>query len=105
MQGLEIMYITLTRSQGTQEQLHQAAEFLGKFLPRLKRQAGVLAIYHFDRPDKGDDFTIIVWENEDAVKAYRQGELVKEALAFEQAHGLPATREGYPLMLAVSSEF
>ena len=96
------MYITLTRSQGTPEQLSQAGTFLAEFLPRLKKQPGVIAAYHFDRPDKGDDFTIIVWESEDAVKAYRQSALMKEALAFEQSHHLAASREGYPLGLGLS---
>lgn len=99
------MYITLTRSQGTPDQLRQAGEFLAGFLPRLKQQPGVLAVYHFDRPDKGDDFTIIVWEDEQAAKDYRQGNLVKEAIAFEQLQNLPATREGYPLGLGISNQF
>ena len=98
------MYITLTHSQGTLDQLRQTGEFLAEFLPRLKQQPGVLAVYHFDRPDKGDDFTIIVWDNEEAVKDYRQGTLVKEALAFEQSHNMPATREGYPLSLGMSNK-
>ncbi len=98
------MFITLTRSQGTPEQLRQAAEFLSKFLPRLKQERGVRAVYHFDRPDQGDDYTIIVWEDEAAARAYRQSELVKEAMAFEQSNKLPATREGYPLGLGLSDK-
>ncbi len=98
------MYITLTRSQGTPEQLQRAASFLSEFLPRLKQQPGVHAVYHFDRPDQGDDYTIIVWTDESAAKAYRQSELVKEAMAFELSQKLPATREGYPLGLALSDK-
>jgi len=45
-----------------------------------------------------------VWENEDAVRAYRGSELIKEAIAFEKAHNMPATREGYPLTFATSKE-
>ncbi len=99
------MSVTLTRSEGTPEQLRQTEEFLAGFLPRLKKQqAGVLAVYHFDRPDKGDDLTIIVWENEDAAKAYRNSALVKEAMAFEQAHKMPGTREGYALNVGISDQ-
>jgi quinol monooxygenase YgiN len=91
------MYITITTSTPTREQLPQVEAFLQRFLPRVQRQPGVLAVYHYVRADKGDDSTLIVWEDEAAVQAYRTGDLVKEAIAFEQAHNLPATREGYPL--------
>ncbi len=99
-----MMYITLTRSEGSAEQLQKAADFLSSFLPRLKQQPGVLAAYHFDRPDKGDDLTIIVWKDQAAVQAYRQGSLIKEAMAFEQLNGMPATREGYPLRLGLGDK-
>ncbi len=99
-----MLYITLTQSQGTPQQLKQAADFLSKFLPRLKQEPGVLAVYHFDRPDKGDDLTIIVWKDQAAAQAYRQGSLVKEAIAFEKANGMPATREAYPLELGLSDK-
>ncbi len=98
------MFITLTRSQGTAQQLHETGEFLSQFLPRLKQEPGVRAVYHFDRPDHGDDYTIIVWEDEEAAKAYRQSALVKEAMEFEQAHKMPATRESYPLGVALSDK-
>ena len=92
------MFITITTSKATPEQLHEVETFLHEFLPRLKQQPGVLAIYHYARPEQGDGSTIIIWENEEAVQAYRRSELLKEAIAFEQAHHLPSTREGYPLI-------
>jgi heme-degrading monooxygenase HmoA len=49
------------------------------------------------RPEHDDHTTIIIWENEEAVRAYRASDLVREAIAFEQANNLPARREGYPL--------
>ena len=98
MNGGSSMYITITTSQPTSEQLPEEEAFLHQFLPRLQQQPGVVAVYHFFRPDKGDDSTLIIWENEAAVQAYRTSALVKEAIAFGQAHNLPATREGYPLM-------
>ena len=96
------MYTTLTQSQGTPGQLKEIGSFLAGFLPRLNRAPGVLAVYHFDRPDKGNDYTIVIWESRDAAKAYRQGALATEAMAFEQSHNLPATRESYPLALGLS---
>lgn len=91
------MYITITTSKPTPEQLPEVEAFLHRFLPRVQQQPGGLAVYHYVRTDKGDDSTLIIWENEAAVQAYRTSALVKEAITFEQAHNLPATREGYPL--------
>jgi hypothetical protein len=54
-------------------------------------------VYNYVRHDKGDDNTSIIWENQAAVQAYRSSDLIKEAIAFEQAHNLPSTREGYLL--------
>ena len=92
------MFITITTSKATPEQLEEIETFLHEFLPRLERQPGLLAIYHYARPEQGDESTIIIWENEEAVQAYRRSDLIQEAIAFEQAHHLPSTREGYPLI-------
>ncbi len=94
---MRVLFITITTSKGTPAQLQAAANFLREFLPRLERQPGVVATYHYSRPEQGDDTTIIIWENEDAVRAYRSSDLIREVIAYEQAAGLPATREGYPL--------
>lgn len=91
------MYITITTSKPTPTQLPEVEAFLQRFLPRVQQQPGVVAVYHYVRPDQGDDGTLIIWENEAAVQTYRTSELVKEAVAFEHAHNVPATREGYPL--------
>ncbi len=92
------MFITITTSKATPEQFQEVEAFLHEFLPRLKQQPGVLAIYHYARPGQGDESTIIIWENEEAVQAYRRSELIQKAIAFEQAHNLLSTREGYPLI-------
>jgi heme-degrading monooxygenase HmoA len=92
------MFITITTSKVTPEQMKQVEGFLEGFLPRLKHQLGVIAIYHYARPEKGDESTIVVWENQEAVKTYRESDLIKEVIAFETRHNLPATREGYPLV-------
>ena len=91
------MFITVTTSRPNPDQLARAEAFLSNFLPRLEQQPGVVAIYHYSRPAQGDDSTLIIWESQEAVKSYREGSLVKEALAFEKEANLPATRESYPL--------
>lgn len=91
------MFITITSSKVDSVQLEKVEKFLAEFLPRFQKQPGVNSIYHFDRPDKGDEVTVVVWESEDAVKAYRQSVLIKEVIEFEKANNLPASREGYPL--------
>ncbi len=49
------MHITITTSKPTPEQLPEVEAFLSQFLPRVQQQPGVVAVYHFVRPDKGDD--------------------------------------------------
>lgn len=48
---------------------------------KLKSPPSVAAIYHYARPEKGDENTIIIWKSKESLIAYRQGELVKEARA------------------------
>ena len=93
------MFITITTSEVTPDQLVQVEGFLKEFLPRMEKQPGVLAIYHYNRPEKGDESTIVIWKDQESLTAYREGELIKEAIAFEKKMGLEATtREGYPLV-------
>jgi hypothetical protein len=61
----------------------------------------VVAVYHFTKPEVGEEVTVIVWEDEQARAAYRQSELINEALEPEQRLGLASTREAYPLTLAL----
>jgi len=98
------MFITITSSKVTPEQSRQVEAFLGGFLPRLKQQPGVVAIYHYARPERGDEITIVVWKSQEAVKAYRESDLIKEAIAIETQLNLPATREGYPLVYGTCVE-
>src|SRR5438876_8899990 len=65
------MYITITTSKPTPEQLPEVEAFLHRFLPRVQQQPGAVAVYHYVRLDKGDDSTLIIWESEAAVEAYR----------------------------------
>lgn len=97
------MLISITSSKVNNEQATKVERFLAEFLPRLKQEPGVVAIYHYKRPDKGDEATIVIWEDEQSIKRYREGKLIKEPIAFEQELGLQTTttREAYPLLLAV----
>jgi len=92
------MFITITSSKASTEQSAEVDAFLAKFLPRAKQLPGVVAIYHYARPDKGDASIIIVWESTSALQAYRDGDLIKEAISFEKQHGMTTTREGYPVI-------
>jgi quinol monooxygenase YgiN len=94
------MYITVTTSHPKPDQVMMLEAFLSKFLPRLEKQPGVVAVYHYMRPEEGDDSTLIIWESQQALKNYRESDLVQEAIAFEKKTGLPATRETHPLAYA-----
>jgi len=99
------MIITITSSKVPSEHSEKVEIFLRDFLPRLKQQQGVLGIYHFARPDKEDESTIVIWKSQEDVKRYREGELIKEAFAFESQLILQSTREGYPLIYGAGVEF
>jgi heme-degrading monooxygenase HmoA len=92
--------ISITSSQVTTKTSQQVEAFLQTFLPKMRRFPGVIAIYHFARPDQGDEKTIAIWESAEALKAYRESDLVKEAIAFEKKMGLPSAREAYPIINA-----
>ena len=95
------MLISITSSKVSTEQAPKVEKFLEEFLPRFKQELGVVAIYHYKRPEKGDEATIVIWEDEKSLKRYREGKLIKEAIAFEQKLGMQTTREAYTLMLAI----
>ena len=94
------MYITITTSQVTPDKLEAVESFLKEFYPRFQKQPGVVGIYHFSRPEKGDEATIVIWKDQESVKAYRESGLIKEAIAFEQKLNLPSSRESYPLIFS-----
>jgi hypothetical protein len=56
------VFIQLRQIQVTREQRVEVENFLASFLPRLKSQPGVAAIYHYARPEKGDESTLIILE-------------------------------------------
>jgi heme-degrading monooxygenase HmoA len=90
------MYATVTASRGlSAEQAERVEGFLAEFLPRLKQEAGVKEIRHGRSPDGLDVTTIIVWEDADAAKRYRESALIREPMALEEELGLASTREGF----------
>jgi quinol monooxygenase YgiN len=95
------MYISITGGKVSKESEMATEKFLSEFLPKMRKLPGVVAIYHYYRPEFGDDSTIVIWKDKEALQAYRGGELIKEAIAFEKKMGLQATREGYPLDIAL----
>lgn len=95
------MFISITTSKVKYDQTTKVEKFLNKLLPRLKQHTGVHAVYHYSKPEKNEETTVTIWENEDAWKRYQQSDLLKEAMAFEQQMNLPSTREAYPLLLAI----
>jgi heme-degrading monooxygenase HmoA len=95
--------ISLTASRVTSEQAKEVDDFLHGFLPRLQREPGVVAIYHFYRPEPGESTTIVVWESDEARQAYRQSALIEEAIGMERRLGLSSTREAYLLSFASRS--
>jgi heme-degrading monooxygenase HmoA len=92
------VFITLTTSHPNAEQSKKMEVFLSQFFPRLEKQPGVVAVYHFIRSDLGNDITIIIWDSPEAMKQYRESSIFQEAMAFENELGAPAERSVYPLV-------
>ena len=95
------MYISFTGGKVTKESEAEVEKFLSKFLPRMRKLPGVVATYHYNRPEFGDNSTIVVWKDREALLAYRNGELIKEVSEFEKKHSLKINRESYPLTIAL----
>jgi len=88
------MIVTVTEGQPNEAQGVQTEAFLAEFLPRMKREPGVVEILHYTDPESGAAVTVVVWESEGGVRRYREGELIREAIAFEQKIGESAGRAG-----------
>ncbi len=91
------MVITITTSHPTLQEWEVIRPFMADFIPRLRLVPGVQAVYFSKREDKGDETTFIVWEDAQAIQKYRESALFKEAVDFENKHGLSSTRDGFPL--------
>ena len=95
------MQISITSTRPTNEQIPQIEQFLGTFLPRVRKFPGVLSVYHYYRPSHGDSYTVIILESDYALKCYRESNLFTEALEFQKMLNLPGTREDYPLIVSL----
>lgn len=95
------MYISLTSSHVNGKDAAELEKFLADFLPRVKELSGVEAIYHYARPGKSDECTVIIWRDEGSYKSYSDGGLVMEAVSFEVNHGIKSTREAYETIFAL----
>jgi heme-degrading monooxygenase HmoA len=96
------MHITITSVKGTPQQTAETEKFLTDFLPRLKKFPGVLSVYNYNMHEMGQGDTIVIWENEDAVKAYWSSELIKEPAEFAKKNNVTITRESHPLYIALT---
>ncbi len=99
------MVVTVTEGRYGPEQQAQTEAFLAEFLPRMKQEPGVVEILHYADSESGTTSTVVVWESEADVRRYREGELVKEAIAFEQRSGEPASRSGpFPVQVRLTGD-
>jgi heme-degrading monooxygenase HmoA len=96
------MHITITSVKGAPQSTVETEKFLSDFLPRIKKFPGVLSVYNYNIHDQGQGDTIIIWENEDAVKAYWSSELIKEPAEFAKKNNVTITRESHPLHIALT---
>src|SRR3972149_2553390 len=67
------MVISLTTSSPPPHQREQVAAFLDEVLPRLEREPGVVAFYHFSDPETGESTTLVVWRDDASRGAQREG--------------------------------
>lgn len=88
------MVVTITEGRYGPEQQAQTEAFLAGFLPRMKQEPGVVEILHHADCESGTTSTLVVWESEADVRRYREGALIREAIALEQRSGEPARRSG-----------
>jgi len=95
------MIISFTSSIPTAEQAAQIESFLAEFLPRMREIDGVEGIFHYAAADSGEHTTVVLWRDDAARHAYMAGDLVKEAIAFEQVTGNEASRRGFPVTIAL----
>jgi heme-degrading monooxygenase HmoA len=91
------MLITITSSRPNEDERHQIDSFLETVMPRIADFPGVLAAYHFWRAEEGESVSFLVWESEDAMKAFRESDVAREIGEFEAKIGVAARREAYPV--------
>jgi heme-degrading monooxygenase HmoA len=90
------MYVSITTSRVNGKDAVEFEKFLADFLPKVKEQPGAEVIYHYSRPGKSDECSVVIWRDEESFTAYDKGELAMERLSFELNHGIKSVREAYP---------
>jgi len=56
-----------------------------------------VAVYHCSDEESGESATLIVWQDEASRLAYRESDLLGEAIDLERRLGLTSTRNAFPL--------
>ena len=56
-----------------------------------------MAVYHYSDEESGESATLLVWQDEASRLAYRESDLVDEAIDLERRLGLTSTRRAFPL--------
>ena len=93
--------MTITSVKAAPGQIDSTVKFLSDFLPRLRKFPGVTAIYSYNTKDNSETNTLVIWENEDAVKAYWNSELINEPNEFVKKNNGKISREVYSLSTAL----
>jgi quinol monooxygenase YgiN len=101
--GGKLMMISITTAsmQFSPSQAKEIASFLKTYLPQMRKVPGVIAIYHYSKPENAGGSTIAIWENEASLKQYRDGDLFREAITFMKKVNVTTTREAYPIDIAL----
>ena len=95
------MFLTITTSKVNAKQAPMVEAFLKEFLPKFSKFPGVVAIYHYTETEKESESTVVIWESEEAIKAYWASDLIDEPIAFEKANNLASTREKHRLVFTL----
>ncbi len=95
------MLISFTSSIPTADEAEKIEEFLSEFIPRMRKHDGVEGIFHYANTRTGRHTTVVLWRDDEARNAHVNSDLIKEAIAFEQATGNTATREAFPVLIGL----
>jgi hypothetical protein len=96
------MHVTITKTKESSQSYVETEKFLKSFLPKLRKFPGVTGVYAYYDNENGEGNTIVLWESDDAVKAYWSSELIKEPNAFGVNSNVTITRESHPLTISLS---
>jgi heme-degrading monooxygenase HmoA len=91
------MFVTITKTKESSQSYVETEKFLKSFLPKLRKFPGVTGVYAYYDKENGEGNTIVLWESEDAVKAYWSSELIKEPAEFGKSKNVTITRALYPV--------